>query len=447
MFDFINGTKNESGFIAQEVQEVIPSLVRTNSADGMLTFFVSSLVPYLVKAMQEMSSQFTTQKIISPLAEVTEIKTNTISPLSNDAVTVHLPTNTSFIVTDNDNTPVARISEEGKLTTKTIDTQEASVAGTLFADRIVTKFGNLDDRIATLASSIPQIATGSTTIVQNTIYEAPSLDESNVLPASTAALLADMFKNQTIESPTIDLSGRTIQADTLFLNQNLSALGNTILGETMITGSLMIDASLYFSNTSIETVTEPLFLQKTRLANIDLMNGAMIIDTAGNALFAGNVNIAGVLGVSTIKPLPMTDLIFDLANDATTSATPSAFGKLIVKGKDGNAVATFNADGSASVSGALSANEIMASKFTVQTDKSATDSTKTASVGVGKIIHGTTTIIVSTDKVTEDSLIFITPTSATDKTLSVITKKEGQFTVAITSPTVNDISFNWWVIN
>jgi hypothetical protein len=89
----------------------------------------------------------------------------------------------------------------------------------------------------------------------------------------------------------------------------------------------------------------------------------------------------------------------------------------------------------------------MASKFTVQINKSATDSAKTASVGVGKIIHGTTTMIIHTDKVTEDSLIFITPTSATDKTLSVIIKETGQFTVAITSPTTNDISFNWWVIN
>ncbi len=449
-FDFINGVKNESGFIAQEVQTVVPSLVRTNPTDGFLTFDATSLIPYIVKAMQEMTTVFTPQKIISPLVEVDMLKTNAISPLSGDSIEVQLPTITShFVITNTNDEPVVTFSEHGdatiagELTAEAVHANEAHIDNTLYASRIVTSFGDIEERIASISSLVATIATASSIPIEATesaiaeMVTPPTVDLNPELPATTAAFLAKLFENQ-IDQNHIDLSGRNLTLDTMLLNNNLSVLGGAVLGETMIAGSLMVDGTIRITSDGIQTAGEPLYLQKLRLANLDIMNGSIVINTSGDALFTKNVKIQGILGIDTVRPLEAHDITFDLAQEplleSTESATPSALGKLIV-------------NGSASVSGTLSAKELASAKFTVEVDKNATNSAQTASVGESMIARGTSSITISTDKVGPKSLIFITPTTPTDKTLSVVNKKEGAFTVAIISLTLTDISFNWWVIN
>jgi hypothetical protein len=49
--------------------------------------------------------------------------------------------------------------------------------------------------------------------------------------------------------------------------------------------------------------------------------------------------------------------------------------------------------------------------------------------------------------VTDNSLIYLTPTGYTGgKILYVKSKERGLFTVAVDSPTLIDIPFNWWII-
>jgi hypothetical protein len=57
-FDYINGVKNNIGWIAQDVQEVIPEAVGTISKDNdQLTLKSDFIVPYLVKAIQELEAR------------------------------------------------------------------------------------------------------------------------------------------------------------------------------------------------------------------------------------------------------------------------------------------------------------------------------------------------------------------------------------------------------
>ena len=57
-FDYINGQKDNLGFIAQDVQEIIPQAVSiSDEKTGMLALKTDFLVPYLVKAIQEQQSQ------------------------------------------------------------------------------------------------------------------------------------------------------------------------------------------------------------------------------------------------------------------------------------------------------------------------------------------------------------------------------------------------------
>ena len=55
-FDYIEGEKRQAGFIAQEVRDVLPDIV-TEGADGMLGMKTSSIIPYLVKAIQDQQGQ------------------------------------------------------------------------------------------------------------------------------------------------------------------------------------------------------------------------------------------------------------------------------------------------------------------------------------------------------------------------------------------------------
>ena len=57
-FDYINGIKNNLGFIAQDIQEIIPQAVSvSDEVTGMLALKTDFLVPYLVKAIQELKAK------------------------------------------------------------------------------------------------------------------------------------------------------------------------------------------------------------------------------------------------------------------------------------------------------------------------------------------------------------------------------------------------------
>lgn len=62
-FDYIDGIKNNLGFIAQDVQELIPQAVSiSDKKTGMLALKTDFIIPYLVKAIQELSAEITILK-------------------------------------------------------------------------------------------------------------------------------------------------------------------------------------------------------------------------------------------------------------------------------------------------------------------------------------------------------------------------------------------------
>lgn len=62
-FDYIDGIKNNLGFIAQDVQELIPQAVSiSDEKTGMLGLKTDFIIPYLVKSIQELSAEITILK-------------------------------------------------------------------------------------------------------------------------------------------------------------------------------------------------------------------------------------------------------------------------------------------------------------------------------------------------------------------------------------------------
>jgi hypothetical protein len=62
---------------------------------------------------------------------------------------------------------------------------------------------------------------------------------------------------------------------------------------------------------------------------------------------------------------------------------------------------------------------------------------------------GTKEIVIYNQNITDNTLIYITPTSSTsNRTLFVADKQSGShFIVALDNETVNEVKFNWWIIN
>lgn len=58
-FDYINGVKNNIGFIAQDIQKILPQAVSIAGSDKMLGLKTDFLIPYLVKAIQELTEKIT----------------------------------------------------------------------------------------------------------------------------------------------------------------------------------------------------------------------------------------------------------------------------------------------------------------------------------------------------------------------------------------------------
>ena len=116
----------------------------------------------------------------------------------------------------------------------------ATFSGTLYADRIVTKFGDLQGAISSLEASL------SSSLASNS----PQPD------ASASALFA---------------LGATVNGETqnhieitkdITLTQSLAVFGDTLLGETTIGGSLMVDGIIRIAGSNIETIGSTLYLQK-----------------------------------------------------------------------------------------------------------------------------------------------------------------------------------------
>ena len=325
---------------------------------------------------------------------------------------------------------------------------DATISGALYADRITTKFGDINQKLEEIEASVSAVSNQ-----QTAINNQPPPPES-----SESALLA---------------LGATIQGDTdthveitkdITLTKSLAVFGETLLGQTTIAGSLLVDGIIHLAGDTIQTNTSTLYLQKDRLAALDIMGGVVVVNTLGNVIINGNMNITGdlavrgVLGTSNLQALDDT-LSINLAH-VDPSSTTSGFARLNILGRNNAVVTSIDAEGniqtnanisarSATISGTLAIN-----KLTIPTnfvgDLTASESAQLdATIGTGVIPAGLTSISIANTFVTDKSLIYITPVSSTgNQVLYILDKLPGvSFTVALDTPLTTNAEFNWWIVN
>jgi len=144
------------------------------------------------------------------------------------------------------------------------------------------------------------------------------------------------------------------------------------------------------------------------MAPVEIMAGKVKIDTDGNMIIIGNLNIAGDLevgGKTKLKEVQLERLI--VANSSTSwepGLTP----------------------------------EVSSTSATIDTN---------AIAGKAVIPAGSDQIIINNPNITDYTLIYVTPTSTTENSVLYVKSKEaGKFTVGFTNAIEKDVSFNWWVI-
>lgn len=387
-----------------------------------------------------------------------------------------------------------------------LKTKDTTVSGTLYADQIESKqIEDMQSALGQLLTKVDQLGTTPTPTIEAAtptptveITPTPTLEATpTASPSPEASSSADLI-NSDIDQLLAEILGtstpdtdttQTTVPDDINLISPINPIPNSLanLGE-----AVSLSNNLTLTANTINTSQGPLYIQNLAMNSLDIMGGKVVIDKNGNTRFEGDVVITGALAASSLKPVDGS-IVIDLSSIPTSSPlsfepdeaasssgglSPSLLGKLIFKGNDGLEVASVDASGSAKF------NTLAINNLNINADYSATDSgvliaaadnyaqngifapaiKSNATSGVAILPAGQTQVLIYNDKISDKSLIYITPTTPTENKVMYVKNKyssssdqetpetdqtyaESWFTVGIDTPISTSITFNWWVVN
>ncbi|OGH49557.1 MAG: hypothetical protein A3I54_00225 [Candidatus Levybacteria bacterium RIFCSPLOWO2_02_FULL_41_11] len=474
------GSDSEVGFIAEEVEKVIPELVsydREGRPSGVnypnMTALLTRAIQELAQKLETTTQSFTTMggqdlrdyisqlineaisqksQVINPLASIEQIHTNVISPLSQGSeiavsldgskFKIHESTAIgSAVVASIDNQGNARFSGDlearratfsgqlsaeslqserasvsGELTVDNVTANQASVSGTLFADRIIAN--DIEGLDDRIATVAGSLQSGQWSVVTGQLLD--------------------------IES---------ISSDFATFRAGLISLGPATFAQATVLDSLSIGTSLVLGPNSIDTLGQTLEIQPLKQGAISFMAGLVRIEVDGtlkvlsDAEFAGNVKVQGKLSANIVSPISDDPLV--IARSPSESEGDEAIS---------TNSALLDVQGSASVSGALTSRKINLAFAQQALATSDIEAIATGSAGTAILPKFRKELTIKNPNVTENSLIYITPVGNTNNKVLYLLRQapedyvidglEGSFTVGVSSAsTVTDIKFNWIIIN
>jgi site-specific recombinase XerD len=387
--------------------------------------------------IDNLTSQNITAKnsISSPLAKIDELKTDNISPLKGNKVTINIPqaTDSALIVRNSDsNQEAARIDSEGNasfsgtLSSRGLASNDATISGTLRTNNLIAdNISGLDEKVGTLAAQI----------ISN------SKPQDN-FPASE---LSEYFSENSMSA----------KFGTFY--EGLLSLGASTFGNLSIIDTLSIGTTLSFSQNSINTLGEDLSINPLRQGAVSFLAGALRIEADGrltvseDAEFKKNLAVKGKLYSNVLSPLPDSDLNVELSSKG---GKDSAF---VIKNSSGSAAFTVSSRGDLSASGSATVSKI---NFNLVEQAYALDlNTATASTSAGTAVLKANTyeLTILNPLVTNNSLIYITPANNTNNNVMFLMRQnpenpqtegtEGSFTIGVSQALSKDSLFNWLIVN
>jgi hypothetical protein len=343
-------------------------------------------------AVQKLAADRMSVKIISPLPEGTDVTVQIGSAATPSG---------KLAIQNSEGQEVAAIDNLGNATfSGTVNSQEltvnsnASVAGTLFADNI--KSTSLD-QIQALLTKVQ--------VDQDLMKEAAGW---NVATSTNSATL-----NQIAVSDLYVTNQAAINS--LSITKTIAVGTDLVIGS----GSQMVNGNWQMENT-LNSLSAPLQIQSLAMSPIEFMAGKVRIETNGDIKIEGNLYVAGQIESQG----------------------------LTIKDNAGNIAATLNASGSAELAQLQTQGIVIAGAE--QASSSAIINgviTTNATAGNAIIPAGTSEITIKNQKISDYTLVYVTPTSSTlNHVLYVKSKEAGQFVVGFTDAINMDVSFNWWII-
>ncbi|PIS15036.1 hypothetical protein COT63_02075 [Candidatus Shapirobacteria bacterium CG09_land_8_20_14_0_10_38_17] len=400
------------------------------------------------------------------------------------------------VILGSEATPESR--DDAGQASMTLDVRgNASISGTLYADRIIAREGGFGELLAKDVS-VESIKT----IVKEEILNPRTTRDAGLAQVQDdgnqnggdegdrgdmgeegeefdlEALLAEVEKwtgtstknDLSLECPSEEgkegEEGKERKENFCLVDTNFVVLGgHTSLGNTSIAGQLSI-GSLIIADNSLDTLGDTLYIQKLAMAGLDILSGKITVDVDGNVFIAAHLTAGGGITTSEIKPMGGGDLAINLENkilnqvqdDGGGVQDPSGdqgsefrvqeestqgktgFGKLLVKGIGGETVASVDASGSAKFKeiatdllkinadneatqlGAIIASAENLEKIGIQAPGIKTNAT----AGMATLPASETEIIIYNDKITDQSLVYLTPTSDTGNKILYVKAKVGK---------------------
>ena len=425
-----------------------------NVATENITINGQNIRDYIASIVSEQLANYqnlTSNSVISPIASVDEIHTNFVSPIDNNAqIGLKLDNNKLSVLNGNSasSSAVATIDNQGnatfsgQLSSNSLNTNEATISGTLHAGKIIA------DQIEGLNVQASTVSAQYITNVTN-VYNSTGSSSFPTLVASPSSMMSSLYGDNYLDISSF--SGQlayieNLGAATAMIDQNLMVFGSTALSDTSIVGQLSINGSLILANNSINTLGSDLNLQPLRQGGLSVMAGLFYIDTngnvkvGGNAEFAKDVTIKGTLAAGVISPLPGNDLAVNLGENNSS---------LVVHGASNSAVLSVNQNGDLVASGAGTFAKLNLNLVQPALAVSPTEVVATGSAGTASITPYQTQVTIDNSLVTDKSLIYITPTSNTNNQVLYLLKQvpDESFTVGIQDPSQTAIPFNWMIVN
>jgi site-specific recombinase XerD len=463
--DTINSSVTQTKNLLVEQTATFKKVTTDSLAVGTSNVLIAgtSLQSYVEQIVANSLSE--QNRLVTPLAQVSEVHTNVISPLTDKNLVIKFTQKNpgdlqALEIQNSSGSAVATISSSGDATfSATISAKNASISGSLSSTGIVAKQTTTEDLSATSATVSGTLRVKK--IIADEI-ENSNASTSGVSAVNSSPLASTINSNIPTASSSVQLSSiKDLSAETGTFTQGLMAFGPASFSQAAISSSLSLGASMTVTPNSIDTLGTDLQIQPLKQGGISFLSGLAKIDmngnltVNGNASFAQNVDVQGILSTHIISPLPGDDLTIRLADIDQNSSS-----KLRIENATGSAVAQIDNKGNIIASGSATVNNIFTKGLTIvrsaQADTSLTQTIASSSAGTATIINGETERTIVTPYVKEGSLIYISPISDTKgvtpyvarQTIeSLETESKGSFTIQIPQRLYEDIRVNWWIVN
>lgn len=452
---------------------------------------------------------FSTDKITSPIIETTEIIASGSSQIERITTTEIAPKNSSVIFDlsqkeSGDQTkqlteiivkglkekPVVTIDQTGNATfsgqltsdvvktneliadsieAETLQSESATISGTLTAKEIqADNIKSIEERLARMNNAIEDsnalTATKSSQITPD--YSEDINEIQRLLGEIKASPLRSGNYYELPEREGLQQSQLNNGQDLVTFN-NANFIGQTNLYNASVTNSFTAGL-IAIENQSVTALGADLKL--SALSAVDILDGAVRIGREGTLTTQGAMIANGGVKTNTIQAINTNEDIAVILGQQNTGTDSGQLvnNKYKILNTLGDEVASIDASGSAYFADGISLDTFTdasdsASILTSEQNYALSGIAKPAlitnnqSAGTATILKGSSEVMIYNDKVSLDSLVYITPTTPTDNKTLYISSKEvcsngsqatckPYFTIALSEPINADIRLNWWII-